>query len=174
LLAITVVAPLLGRSLSQVNERSVEWLDVCFAALLLFVAFRQAFNKTPADEASKKRAPRRHSIPRPHLPEYFGFGAIMIATDFSSLVLYLAALKVIGRAHVSTQEQVMVLVIPFVAVLLPALLPAVLGSLAPKTADRVLKPLAGWVGRNSRVIIIAVSLIFAAYLLIKAVPPLLR
>lgn len=171
LLAFTLAAPLLARAFSHVSPRVFDGVDTGLGLLLLALGVWQLVRPTPTAE---KRAPKAAPKPAPRLPEYALFGVVMIGTDFSSLVLYVAALKEIARATVAVADKIAIVLLPFLAVLVPALLPALVGTLAPRAADRMLTPLAAWVGRYAKAITVAISLGFGAYLLAKGLPPLLR
>lgn len=174
MLVLTVAAPLVAKALHSVNPVVIDRVDVVGGALLLLLAGWNVFRRRSATESATKRAPARASTGKPRLPEYFVFGVILIATDFSSTILYLAALKDIASAHLTSAETLAVLAIPFFAVLAPALIPVALSTLAPHQSDRVLKPLAAWTGKHSKVITVAIAVMFGAYLLARGLPPLLH
>jgi threonine/homoserine/homoserine lactone efflux protein len=174
MLALTIAAPLVARALHSVNPIVIDRVDVIAGVLLLLLAVWNLTRKPNAADDAKKRAPSPASSGKRRLAEYFAFGIILIATDFSSTILYLAALKDIGYAHVAYALRLAVLVIPFFAVLAPAVVPAALASLAPRASDRALKPLAAWTGRHSKVITVAIAVVFGVYLLAKGLPPLFR
>jgi hypothetical protein len=108
------------------------------------------------------------------LAAFFGIGLALLATDASSIVLYLPAMKDIMLSSVSQTQKVAVATIPFFAVIAPALIPAVLASVAPKTADRLLKPFGAWVEAHSKQVTIAIELVFGVALLVKGGSKLLH
>jgi hypothetical protein len=101
------------------------------------------------------------------LPAFVGVGAVLLLTDVTSLVLYIPALKEIMKASIPAPEKLAVAFIPFLAVIAPVIIPAVLASLAPKVVDRLLKPLNDWVSKNQRVIGMLICFLFGFYLLWK-------
>lgn len=173
LLAITLAIPLLVKAFGATNRRVVDGIDVGLGVLLLGLGLWTLVRRKPGVPATR-RAPKSAAEHKRSLGEYFVFGAAMIATDFSSLVLYVAALKDISRAHVVVGTRVAVALVPFLAVLVPALVPAIFGTVAPRETNRLLKPFSAWVGRYAKTITVAISLVFGVYLIAKGVPPLLR
>jgi len=89
-------------------------------------------------------------------------------------VLYMPALKEIMESNVSQTAKMAVALIPFLAVIAPAVLPAALASIAPKAADRVLKPFGAWVEAHSKQVTIAVELVFGVALVAKGASKLLH
>jgi threonine/homoserine/homoserine lactone efflux protein len=174
MLALTVAAPLVARAMHSVKPAVIDRADVVLGVLLLLLAGWNMFRSPNAAESAKKRAPVGGAGAKAHLAEYFGFGVVLIATDFSSTILYLAALKEIAYARIPPTEMLAILAIPFFAVLAPAVIPAALSSVAPRQSDRALKPLAAWMGGHSKVITVAISVVFGIYLLARGLPPLLH
>jgi hypothetical protein len=66
-------------------------------------------------------------------------GVAMMATNFSTLALYLAALKEMNLSKVANGERVLVTAIVIAIILLPLVLPVALAVLFPSGADRVLR-----------------------------------
>jgi hypothetical protein len=98
----------------------------------------------------------------------------MIATDASSLVLYIAIIKEAIQSSAPDAARLSAVVIGYAAVMLPALLPAVVASVAPKQTDRVLKPVGAWAESHSTAITVVICVAFGAYLLFKGLAPLVR
>ena len=173
LAAITVLVPWLAQLLRSVSPGVVRSADVVFAVLLLAVASRKLLTRKDADREST-RAPKHAGTPAPHLWAYFGFGALMIATDASSLVLYIAIIKEAALAKAPDAARIAAVAMGYLAVMLPALVPVAFATLAPAQTDRVLKPLGVWSQKHSTAITVTICLIFAAYLLAKGLVPLVH
>lgn len=173
LLAFTLAVPLLVRTFGATNPRLVDGVDVGLGVLLLGLGVWTLVRRKPSASATR-RAPKKTAAATPSLGEYFAFGAAMIATDFSSLVLYVAAIKDISRAHIVVGARLAVALLPFIAVLAPALVPALFGTVAPRESDRLLRPVAAWVGKYAKTITVAVSLVFGVYLIAKGAWALMR
>jgi len=173
LAAFTLAVPWVAGLLQSVAGVTLDRIDVILGALLLAVAVRVLLKrKNPAPAAGK--APRHRETAAPHLLEYCGYGALMIATDASSLVLYIAILKEAGQSSAPDAARAAAVAMGYLAVMLPALVPAVIATLAPAQTDRVLKPLGTWAKEHATPITVAICLIFATYLLIKGLPPLIH
>jgi hypothetical protein len=159
--------------MKSVSPVAVERVDVVFGLLLLALAARALINrKNPA--SAKTKAPRHQATTAPHLVEYFGFGALMIATDASSLVLYIAIMKEAVQSTAPEAARLAAVAIGYVAVMLPALIPAAIGTIAPKQTDRVLKPVGQWAQTHSSAITVVICVVFGGYLVIKGLSPLLH
>jgi hypothetical protein len=174
MLVLTLAAPIAAQAMRSVKPMDMHWADVILGVLLLALAASTLLRKHNASQAAKHRAPVAGSTPHARLFEFAMFGIVLIATDFSSTVLYLAAMKDIGQAHIPMTAKAAVLAIPFVAVLAPALVPTFLSSVAPKQSDALLEKTAAWTGDHSKAITVAICVIFGVYLLAKGLPPLLR
>lgn len=174
LAAITAAAPFLGKWLAAVNPTAIARIDVVLGLILLALAVRKLLTRKSSEASAKDRAPKHPQAQTPHLLEYFGFGAVMLATDFSSTVLYMAILKEAALSHDPDWARLAAVAMGFVAVMLPALLPTVLGTLAPKASDKLLKSLSAWMSKHSTAITVAICLVFAAVLLVKGLQPLLK
>jgi len=173
LVAFTLAVPWIARLLQSVKGVALDRIDVVLGALLLAVAVHALLKrKNPGSETAK--APKHHATTAPHLLEYFGYGALMIATDMSSLVLYIAILKEAVESSAPDAARATAVAIGYFAVMLPALAPACIATLAPAQTDRVLLPLGAWAKKHSTPITVAICLVFAAYLLIKGLAPLIH
>jgi hypothetical protein len=171
LAAFTVLVPWLGQLLKSVGPGVVQSADVVFGVLLLAVALRRLLKRKDPD-GQTTRAPKHAGTPAPHLWAYFGFGALMIATDASSLVLYTAIIKEAAVSKAPDAARVAAVALGYLAVLLPALVPVALATITPAQTDRVLRPLGAWSQKHSTAITVTICLVFSAYLLAKGLIPL--
>ena len=173
LAGFTLVVPWVARFMDSVSPVVIQRADVLFGALLLLVAIRAVFRRKKTD-AGTTHAPRHKGTSTPRLGEYFGFGALMIATDASSLVLYIAIMKEAAQSNAPDPARIAAVVLGYIAVMLPALIPAAIASIAPAQTDRLLKPLGAWAQKHSTAITVVICLVFATYLLVKGLSPLAR
>ena len=173
LVAFTLAIPWVARLMDSVSPVVIQRADVLFGVLLLAVAIR-ALLKRKSPSSGATRAPRHQGTPAPHLGEYFGFGALMIATDASSLVLYIAIMKEAALSSAPDPARIAAACLGYLAVMLPAIVPAAIASLAPAQTDKVLKPLGAWAQKHSTAITVVICLVFAAYLLVKGLAPLIH
>jgi hypothetical protein len=89
--------------------------------------------------------------------------------NFSTLVLFLPAVREIEHSSVDVAEKVVVWLIITVIALLPVLLPVTLVALLGTRADPLLARLNAFVGRHARTIAIAIELVFAVVLAWKGI-----
>ncbi len=174
LLAITVALGALARVLVNVrpDPRILASVDALAGLALVALGIRDALRlRTPAGH---ERARVNAAQTEPRLALYFGLGALLIVTDVTSLVLYVPAMKDIVHASIAAPEKILYALIPFLAVLAPAIIPVVLATVAPRTADRVLGRLNAWVTKNQRVIGMVVCFAFGIWLLYKGAAPFLH
>jgi hypothetical protein len=169
--AFTVLVPWLAQLLKSVGPGVIRSADVIFGVLLLVVALRKLLKRKDPDGGTT-RAPKHAGTPAPHLWAYFGFGALMIATDASSLVLYIAIIKEAAVSAAPEAARVAAVALGYLAVLVPALVPVALATIAPAQTDHVLKPLGAWSQKHASAITVTICLVFAAYLLVKGLVPL--
>jgi threonine/homoserine/homoserine lactone efflux protein len=169
LAVVTVLLLVLAQAIAgrKADPRVLGTFDLAAAVALLYLGVRDAMKLRSHDVGQKKQATSKAAGPKPNLPAFLLIGIALLVTDVTSLVLYLPAMKDIARSSVSLGEKLAVLAIPYFAVLAPAIIPAAIASVAPKSADRILDPLNAWVTKNQRVIGMVVCFAFGAYLLWK-------
>ncbi len=136
-------------------------VDVVLGLVLLALAVREVVARPKAKEPKARR--------ELGVGGAFALGAAVMAANFSSLVLYLAALKEIVRADVATVSELVVTAVFIVIMLLPAEVPLLLTVVAPDSSQRILTSIGASVKRHSRTITIVVLVVFGAYLLAKGV-----
>jgi len=148
------------------TERAVsDGIDLVLGIVLLALAVRTALR--PPD-------PTRHSEPeRPRdqggLGAAFVVGLVVMATNVTTIVLYIPMMKDIGRADVSDADQALVVLLVLVIVSLPAWLPLALRVVAPRPSERALVRLEAVTTKHRRTIILVVEVAFGVYLLLKGI-----
>ena len=172
LIVFTLAVPWIANQLKSVNPLAVHWFDVVCGLLLLGLALRRLLTRNRPSSATA-RAPQRQTGDSPRLGEYFGFGALMIATDASSLVLYIAIMKEAGVSNAPDAARIAAIAMGYVAVMLPAVVPAGIATLAPTETDKLLKPLGAWAKNHSTAITVVICVVFGGYLLYKGLLPLI-
>jgi hypothetical protein len=147
------------------SQWKIDWLDIALGLVLLGLGVKKLITKPKPDSAPSRFAKQTGSGVKP--VRFLIVGVLAMATDFSSIVLFVPAVRDIVAASLSLPVKIMVGSMPFIAVLLPAIVPLLAAVLAPETADRVLSNIHGWLGRHSRAISVSLAFIFGAYLLLK-------
>jgi len=151
---------------ANATERAVtDAVDVTLGIVLLALALRTALRPHDPTAEHEPRQPRDHG----GLATAYVLGIVMMVTNLSTIVLYLAAMKTIGRADVSDVDQVVALVVVLLITSLPATLPLLLRVIVPEPSQRVLAKLDAAMTRHRRVIMVAVEVVFGVYLLVKGI-----
>lgn len=137
-------------------------VDIVFGVVLLLLAVRTALR--PAPDTARRRT--HHAVTSPWACALLGAG--LMTVNFSSLALFVPAVKEIALAgSVSTTDQVVVLAIVVVLTLLAVLVPLMLYLIAPAQAQSVLTPLLAAAKRHTRAIGVVICLVFGVYLAVK-------
>lgn len=135
------------------------------AGLLAALAVRSLVKRPTSGEQQKSRtAGRLESAP---IPGFVGVGALGMMVNFSTLVLFSAALHEITRSDEGPGGRAAALAVLFVITLLPVLAPVVLVSVAGQRAEPALDATHAFLGRHARQIGIVVEAVFAVYLVIR-------
>ena len=103
----------------------------------------------------------------------FGMGALLMALAVKQWVFTLSAIAVIEEAQLGQTANVLAYLFFVVAAQSLVLAPIIVSAVAPTQAARGLDAMQGWLERNDRVIVIAVSLIFGAWFLWKGLAGLI-
>ena len=103
----------------------------------------------------------------------FGMGALLMALAFKQWVFTLSAIAVIEQAELSPTGNVLAYLFFMLAAQSLVLAPIIVYAVAPTPAAKGLDAMQGWLERNDRVIVIAVSLLFGAWFLWKGLAGLI-
>jgi len=98
----------------------------------------------------------------------FVLGAGLVAISGKLWVFTLAAIAAIEEADVGRHGAVASYLAFVVLAIAPQLVALALTLVAPNRAKRSLERIAGWLRRNNRMIVVAISLIFGTWFLVKA------
>jgi threonine/homoserine/homoserine lactone efflux protein len=135
-------------------------LDLSFGVLLLLLAIRTALRR-PA------KTHTRGSGHEPSLRRSFLLGVAGMATNASTIVLYLAALKLIAASRVGDVAKVGVTVVVFAIAMAVVLVPLALTAIAPGPSGRVLASTGAWMSAHRRAIGIVLLVVFGTWLTAK-------
>ena len=136
--------------------------DLVLGVLLLALAARELTHRGPAKQ--RKPHPQTRGL---HAGRFFAYGLAIMTINFSTLVLYIDAVKEVAHAGVSDASRVLVTAMLIAFAILPALGPVIAYAIAPVPAARELGKLNGFVTRHARAIGGGLCLVFGAYLIIK-------
>ena len=156
----------LNRLHSDHHDGSVRDAVIMFGAagLLAALAVRSFIHRPTSGEQQTSRTAGRLST----APTWWfvGAGAIGMVANFSTLVLFLAALHEIGRSSASLVDRGAVFALLFVITLLPVLIPVVLVVTLGQRAQHALEAVRHFVTRHARQIGITMEVVFAVYLVV--------
>ncbi|MFZ4584174.1 MAG: GAP family protein [Acidimicrobiia bacterium] len=161
LAAITVGAMTVWRAAANKAEHPSAvsaGVDLAFGLVLLLLGLHMMFTK-PSQQSHE---PREFGVKTAFL-----FGLAIMATNFSSLILDLPALKEVVGARASFGSKATATAIILGFTMLPAIGPILFAYAAPATADRIFGRLRDAVTRHQRTIGVALALIFGVYLCVK-------
>jgi hypothetical protein len=99
-----------------------------------------------------------------HLAAAFGLGLVAMASNVTTIVLFLPAVRDIARADVTTLDAAVALLVLLTVTLLPALLPVLAVSLGGAAGRRLLDRVGAFTQAHHETIAAVVSFAFAVYL----------
>lgn len=146
------------------NSHLAAYIDLGFAVLLLLIALATFLSRNRTRKEKKKERDGGR-----HLFDYYAVGAAVMLGNFTTLAVFLPALKDIAIYKVSEVDRIVAMAIVDLIVLIPAWLPLVLYLISPSVARKVLDPLNDFLQRNRTAVGITICLVFAAYLTYLAV-----
>ncbi len=141
-------------------------LDLGAALLLALLAIRTLRRRPTAAETHNRMASRMFDA---RTVSFWGLGAFAMLVNFSTLVLFLAALHQISHSSVDLAGKVVVVVILILITLVPVLVPLLLVVVLGHKADPVLSGLNEFVVGHARQITAGVEICFCLLLLFRAI-----
>jgi hypothetical protein len=99
----------------------------------------------------------------------FTLGGASMLVNFTTIPIYVSGLHMISSAKLPLFDDLLAMMVLTLVTLLTLIIPIVIYSTFPKTAEGALSSLSDWLNRNQRVIGVAILLIFGVFLLIKGI-----
>lgn len=158
-LSIVALAGLLPTTTSSGASTTGAAVDLVCAVVLVLLAIRALRRPAPA---------ARQPADGPWLG-YVGLGAAVMATNFTTIVLYVPAMKDIARADVPGTTQAAAVVVTMAITTVTLWVPLVLTLLAPGVAGRVLGGLDGFLTAHQRAVTVVICFGFAVLLAVKGI-----
>lgn len=143
-------------------------IDGMAGVLLLLLALGSVLRACTSDPATPADDEQPDPEKRPGLFSAYLVGIAMMVVNFSTILLYLPAMRAISTSAVPTSEKTIAVVIAFAITSLPASLPFVFRVAVPTFAARVFGGLHAFISRHQRQIGVTIEVIFGIYLVIKA------
>ena len=154
-------------STSPAQETITKTVDVVAGLLLLLLALatvlRSLVHNAVAPVGGEAKDTRN-----PGLLSAFLLGLAIMVSNFSTILLYIPAMRSISASTVSTSDKAVAVAIAFLITAAPILLIYGFAIAFPKIATPPLNKLRGWIDRHQKVIGISVEVIFGVYLVFKA------
>ena len=143
-------------------------IDGTFGAVLLLLAVATVLRTFTTDRESPDPKPAADPAKHAGLGAAFLLGMAMMMSNFSTILLYLPAMREISAARVDAAGKAVAVAVAFVITSLAATLPLLVRVVAPGPAARWFATIHGFVTRHQRQIAVVVEVVFGAYLLAKA------
>jgi hypothetical protein len=161
LVGLTAVALILGRALSlpEASNAVKGAIDIGFGVLLVALGVR-ALLRAPQPTA---KARRQDDLPPRRL---IGLGAGLMASNVTTIALYLPAMKLIGESGVATADKAVVVAAVFLITLAFVLVPLGVVAVAPNAAGRALSATGAWLSAHRRRLTIVISRGLGSYLVL--------
>ena len=166
---ITAVGLLLSHttSSSPAQVSITKTVDVITGSLLLLLALgtilRSFVHNSVAPVGGETKDAKT-----PGLTSAFLLGLAIMVTNFSTILLYIPAMRSISASDISTSDKAVAVAIAFLIAAAPILFIYGFAVGFPKIATPPLNKLRGSIDRHQRVIGIVIEVIFGAYLMFKA------
>jgi len=167
--AITAVGLLLSHttSSSPAQVSITKTVDAVSGSLLLLLALgtilRSFVHNSVAPVGGETKDAKT-----PGLTSAFLLGLAIMVTNFSTILLYIPAMRSISASDTSTPDKAIAVAIAFLIAAAPILFIYGFAVGFPKIATPPLNKLRGSIDRHQRVIGIVIEVIFGAYLMFKA------
>jgi hypothetical protein len=93
----------------------------------------------------------------------------MMATNFTTIPLYLDEIKQIKQSNLVFFNQFFAFLFAAFMVLAPVVIPLIFYILTPKNASKILQPISTAISKHEKYIVVVVFFIFGAYLAVKGI-----
>ena len=154
-------------STSPAQETITKTVDVGAGAFLLLLALATLLRSLVHDSVAPVDGESKDAK-NPGLLSAFLLGLAIMASNFSTILLYVPAMRSISASTISTSDKILAVAIAFLVAAAPILLIYGFAVAFPKVATPPLEKLRRWINRHQRTIGISVEVIFGAYLIYKA------
>jgi hypothetical protein len=139
-------------------------ISATVGALLIVLGLRSLLDSSERD-ASPPRWMK--SIKSMSPPRAFGFGMALFPLQVKNLAIFVACLNLIIASSLSPQGSIVALMLVFLVFAIPVLVLIGLYAAVPQQASTMLGSLQAWMGRNNRVITVALCFVFGTFFLLR-------
>lgn len=169
---LLVLAFLRNLDFDQTPSWTSVGVRILIGILLIALGLRVLLRKAKPGSHHHDRLQSR--IENARLPFFSGLGVAAMATNASTLVLYLPAVHLIIHASASDGTKIAAAAVLWLITITPFTLPVMIVTLVGRRSDSFLARLNTWTSSNSRRITSGVCFIFAALIMYSAVSMALR
>jgi len=143
-------------------------IDGTLGAVLLLLAVTTVLRALTTDRESSGPKPAADPDKHAGLGAAYLLGMAMMMSNFSTILLYLPAMREVSASRVDVADKAVAVAIVFVVTAVAAWLPLLVRVVAPGPSTRWFATMHAFVTRHQRQIAVVVEVVFGAYLLIKA------
>ncbi len=141
-------------------------VDIVLGALLLYLGLRNAFGKSNKVRSKQHSSVAQKSL-KYRLADSLALGVIITATDFSSLIFYLAAAKQTIDAGVDDIQKFLAMSMMAGFIMIPILVPFFLTLSAPSASTAILDKINAFIKKYSHYLTAVICVSFGLYFLAK-------
>lgn len=145
-------------SLQPKNANVSSTIDLVAGVLLLALAVKNFYTKP------KKSKKAQHSF---GIGQTILLGTVIMLTNFSTIVLFIPAMKDVAVSSLTTPDKTLVLLVSIFVTLSLVALPLLIAVVAPNSSKSILEKLRVFMVRHNKTIIQSMLIVFGIYLLAK-------
>lgn len=139
------------------------WIDLLAGLVLLGLAVKVALKpKTDKTKTATQDSHRNQSYSK-----LTALGIVLMITNFSTLVLFIPAVKDIAISSLDVSGKSILLIVSIAITLLMIFAPLLIFILSPKRSEKILSSLKSLINRHMREVTLSILIVFGIYLLIK-------
>ena len=139
-------------------------ISATIGALLIVLGLRSLL-ASPDPNVSQPRWMESIDVMSP--PRAFGFGMALFPLQVKNLAIFVACVNLIIASSLSPQGSIVALMLVLVIFAIPVLVLIGLYAAVPQRASTMLGSLQAWMGRNNRVITVALCFVFGTFFLLR-------
>jgi hypothetical protein len=140
-----------------------------FAGILLLLIALTTILRTRLHRDDPAADPKPKPETNPSLHRAYLLGIVMMLVNFSTILLYLPAMREISDSRVAFDQKTITVILAILITSVTATIPLLVRIVAPGPAERAFTSLHALVSRHQRQIGLVIEIGFGAYLLFKAV-----
>lgn len=145
------------------NNTITSWIDLLAGIILLGLAVH-ALLRPKQKSAKSAKSDVKHAQ---SFGKIVALGTALMITNFSTLVLFVPAVKDVADSRLDSVEKLVLLFVSILVTILMIAIPLVIYILLPKKSEAILSSLKNFIDRHMREITLSLLIVFGVYLLIR-------